>query len=149
MWDSIKPWNWSLHWWFLILYIWHVLPTAWLSIQFTPYLIGGKIIQLVLGLISLLYCMASKTWLKYTLHFTFWDRIFARVRFYKSSFSIPSFRHQVSSSYYLVVATAKISDVCRHTSLDVYFLICKSKDCAIELFNQNLSIVHPTFFWIL
>ena len=62
-------------------------------------LIGGKITQMVLGLILQLYCMASKTWLKNALHFTFWGRIFARVRFYKSSFFILSFRHQYSNRY--------------------------------------------------
>ena len=36
-----------------------------------PYLIGGKIIGMVLDLILLLYRMASKTWLKNALHFTF------------------------------------------------------------------------------
>ena len=56
-----------------------------------PYLIGGKIIQMVLGLILQLYPMASKSWLKDSLHFTFWDRTFAPVCFYKSSFlSSPS-----------------------------------------------------------
>ena len=110
----------------------HVLPKPWLSIQFTYYLIDGKIIQMVLGLTLLLYCMASKTWLKNALNFTFWDRIFARVCFYKSSFFIPSFRHQDSNSYYLVVATAKIRKICKPTSLDVYFSICKSQDWAIN-----------------
>ena len=78
-------------------------PTPWLSIQ-----IGEKIIQIVLSFILLLYCMASKTWLKNALHFTFLDRMFARVRFYKSSFFIPSFRHQDSNSYYLVLLFAII-----------------------------------------
>ena len=54
------------------------------------------------------YPIASKTWLKNALHLTFWDRIFARVCFYKPSFLTLSFRHQDSNSYYLVVATAKI-----------------------------------------
>ena len=110
----------------------HVLPTPWLSIQFTPYLIDGKIIQMVLGLILILYCMASKTWLKNALHFAFWDRIFARVHFNRSSFFILSFRHQDSNSHYLVVATAKIPKICKRTFLDVYFLICKSQDRAIN-----------------
>ena len=112
----------------------HVLLTPWLSTQFTPLtnLIGRKNIQMVLGLILQLYHMASKTWLKDALHFTFWDRIFARVRFYKSSFFIPSFRHQDSNSYYLVVATAKIPKICTRTSLDVYFSICKSQDRTIN-----------------
>ena len=35
------------------------------------YLVGGKTIQMVLGLILLFYPMASKTWLKNALHFTF------------------------------------------------------------------------------
>ena len=97
-----------------------------------PYVIGGKIIQVVLGLILLLYPMASKIWLKDALHFTFWDRIFARVRFYKSSFFIPSFQHQDSNSYYLVLATAKIPKTWKRTSLDVYFSICKAQYRAIN-----------------
>ena len=36
-----------------------------------PYLIGGKIFQMVLGLILQPYPMASITWLKDALHFTF------------------------------------------------------------------------------
>ena len=106
-------------WCFLIISIHHVLLTPWLSIQFTPYFIGGKIIQMVLDLILPLYCMASKTWLKNALHFTFWDGILARVRFYKSSFFIPFFRNQDSNRYYLVVATAKIPKICKCMSLDV------------------------------
>ena len=51
--------------------IWHALPLPWLSIQLTPSLIGGKIIQMVLGLILLLHSMTSKTWLKKALHFNF------------------------------------------------------------------------------
>ena len=47
----------------------------------SSYLISGKIIQMVFGLPLLLNLMASKTWLKNVLHFTFWDRIFARFRF--------------------------------------------------------------------
>ena len=65
-------------------------------------------------------------------------RIFAWVRFCKSSFFIPSFRHQDSNSYYLVVATAKIPKICTRTSLDVYFSICKSQDRAI---NRQLNFV--------
>ena len=110
----------------------HVLLTPWLSIQFTYYLIDGKIIQMVLDLILLLYCMGSKTWIKNILHFTFWDRIFARVCFYKSSFFIPSFWHQDSNSYHLAVATAKIRKICKRTSLDVYFSIFKCHDCTIN-----------------
>ena len=87
---------------------------------------------MVLSLILQLYPMASKTWLKDALHFTFWDRIFARVRFYKSSFFIPSFRHQDSNSYYLVLATAKIPKIWKRTSLDVYFSIWKSQDRVIN-----------------
>ena len=49
--------------------------------QLSPYLIGGKIMQMVLGLILQLYPIASKTQLKDALHITFLDRIFARVRF--------------------------------------------------------------------
>ena len=85
-----------------------------------------------LGSYLQLYPMSNKTWLKDALHFTFWDRIFARVRFYKSSFFIPSFRHQDSSSYCLVLATAKISTIWKNTPLDVYFLIFKSQDRAIN-----------------
>ena len=116
----------------MILFIRHVLPTPWLSIQITPYLIGGKIIQMVFGLILQRYLMAGKSWLKDAFHFTFWDRIFARVRFYKSPFLTPSFQHQDSNSYYLVLATAKISKICICRSLDVYFSICKSQDRAIN-----------------
>ena len=110
----------------------HVLPPPWISIQITSYLIGRKIIQMVLGLILQRYLMASKTWLKDPLHFTFGDKIFARVRFYKSSFLIPSFRHQDSNSYSLVLAAAKIPKIRKRTSLDVYFSICKSQDRAIN-----------------
>ena len=42
----------------------HILSTLWLSIQFTPYFIGGNIIQIVLGLTLLLYLMASKKFSK-------------------------------------------------------------------------------------
>ena len=129
---SQKNWNWSLYWCFLIVSSQHVLPTPWLSIQYTPDLIAGKIVRMVLGLILLLYRRAIKTWLKNNLHFTFWDRIFARVRFYKSSFFIPSFRHQDSNSYYLVVTTAKIPKPWKRTSLDVYFSIWISQDRAIN-----------------
>ena len=132
MWDSIKPWYESLYCCFLIVFIQHVFPTPWLSIQFTPDLIGGKIIQMVLGFILQLYPMASKTWLKVALYFTFWDGIFARHRFYKSSFFITSFRHQDSNSYYLVLATAKIPKIWKRTSLDVCFSICKSQDRVIN-----------------
>ena len=117
----------------------HVLSTPWLSVQFTPYLIGGKIILMVSGLILQLHPMASKTWLKDALHFTFWDRMFARVRFCKSSFFIPSFRHQDSNSYCLVLATAKISKTWKSTSLDVYFPIYKSQDRAIN----HQGIIQP------
>ena len=129
MWDSIKPCNQSCY---LIVSIGHVLLTPWLSIEFTPYLIGGKIIRMVLGLILLLYRITSKTWPKNAFHFTFWDSILARVCFYKSSFFIPSSRYQYSNSCYLVVATAKISKVWKRTSLDVYFLICKSQNRVIN-----------------
>ena len=135
---------------FLIVSIRHVLPTPWLSIQFTSYLIGGKIIQIVLGLILQLYPMANKTWLKDVLYFTFWDRIFARVCFYNSSFFVPSFRHQDLNSYYLVLATAKIPRIWKHMSLDVYICYTNLKivtSIANELFNRNLSIVHPTLLF--
>ena len=127
---DVRPWNESLYWCFLIVSIRNVLPTPWLSIQFTPYLIGGKNIQMVLGLILQLYLMVSKTWVKDALHFTFLDRIFARVRFYKFSFFIPPFRHQDSNSYYLVLATAKIPKIWKCTTLDVYFSICRSQNRA-------------------
>ena len=148
MWDSIKLWNLSLHWCFLILFIRHVLPTPWLSIQFTPYLIDGKLIQIILGLILLLYCVAGKTWVKNTFHFTFWYKIFAwvRFRFYKSSFFIPSFQNQDSSSYYLEEATAKIPKFCKLASLDVYFSTYKSQDRATncQWINQPKFIDCPS-----
>ena len=59
--------------------------------------------------------------------------LFARVCFYKSSFFIPSFQHQHSSSCYLVVATAKIPKIWKHTPLDVYYSsIDKSQDREIN-----------------
>ena len=110
----------------------HALLTLWLSIQFTPYFTGRNIIQIVLGLILLLYLMASKTRLENALSFTFWERIFARVCSDKSSFFIPSFRYQDSNSYYFVVATAKIPKLWKCTSLDVGFLTSRSQDRAIS-----------------
>ena len=65
--------------------------TLWVSIQFTLYLIDGKIIQKAFVLLLELYPMARNTWLKDALHFTFWDRMFAWVCFYKSSFFYPVF----------------------------------------------------------
>ena len=95
--------------------------------------------------------MARKNWLKDALHFTFWDRIFTRICFYKFSFFMPSFRHQDSSSYYLVLATAKIAKIWKRTSLDVYFSICKSQDRAInnQWITQPKLIDSPsdTFFY--
>ena len=85
-----------------------------------------------MGLIFKLYPMTSKTWLKDALPFTFWDRICARIRFYKFSFFIPSFLHQNSNRYYFVLATAKIPKIWKRTSLDVCFSICKSQDGAIH-----------------
>ena len=91
--------------------------------------------------------MASKTWIKNSLRFTFCDRTFARVRFYKSSFFILSFRHQDSNSYYLVVAAVKIpkvwkvspsTSIFRHTNLKI-----------VPLSIQNLSIVYLTLFPLL
>ena len=76
--------------------------------------------------------MASKTRLENALSFTFWERIFARVCSDKSSFFIPSFRHQDSNSYYFVVATAKIPKLWKCTSLDVSFLTSRSKDRVIS-----------------
>ena len=58
--------------------------------------------------------------------------IFARVCFCKFSFFIPSFRHQDSNSYYLVVAAVKIPKLGKRTSLGVYFSICKSQNRAIN-----------------
>ena len=119
---------------------------------------SNKITKYTIYLLSYCWndCIASKTWLKNVLYFTFWDRIFTRVFFCKSSFFIPSFWHQDWNNHYLVVATAKIQRNCKRTSLDVYFSMCKSQDCALnvikcplnvsELFNRNLSIVHPTHF---
>ena len=79
---------------------------------------------------TLLY--GQKAWLKNSLHFILWDRIFARVHFYKSSFFIPSFRHQDPNSHYLVEATAKIPKFCKRASLNIYFSIFKSQDRAIN-----------------
>ena len=109
----------------------HVLPTLWLSIQFSPLSYWWKHYSNGFGFYfaTLSY---GKTWLKDALHFTFWDRMFARSRFYKSSFFITSFRHQDSNSFYLVLATAKIPKIWKRSSLDVYFSICKSQDSAIN-----------------
>ena len=104
---------------------------------------------MVLGLILLLYPMASKTWLKNALHFTLRDRIFARVCFCKFFF-IPSFRLQDSNSYYLVVAAAKIKKNWKRTSLGVYFSICKSQDCTINhqwiIQSKLIDCPSDTFF---
>ena len=54
-------------------------------------------------------------------------------------FFIRFFRHQDSNRYYLVIATAKIPKICKHTSLDVYFLICKSQDCT----NNYQWVIQP------
>ena len=116
----------------LIASVWHVLLSLWLSIQFNLLTYWWKDYANDFGLTLPLYPKASKTWLKNALRFTFRDRIFARVRFFKSSFFIPPFRRQDSSSYYLVVATAKIPKIWKGTSLDVDFLICKSQDYAIN-----------------
>ena len=105
---------------------------------------------MVLGLILLLYCMASKTWHKNAMHFTLWDTILARVCFYKSCFFIPSFRHQDSNSYYLVAAAAKILKNCKRTSLDVYFSIGKSQHHAINrqwIIQPKLIDCPPTLFF--
>ena len=113
------------------------------------YFIGWNIIHIVLGLILVLYLMASKTWLKNAFRFTFWDRSFALVLSNKSSFFIPFFWYQDSNSYYFVVGTAKIPKLWKRTSLGVFFLYADLKIMALtasELFNRNLSIVHPTFF---
>ena len=78
-------------------------------------------------------------------------RIFARVCFHKFPFFIPSFLHQGSNCYYLVVATVKIqkfenvrlwTSIFRYENTKVVPLI------ASELFNRNLPIVHPTLFLI-
>ena len=58
--------------------------------------------------------------------------------------------HQDSNSYYLVVATAKIPKIWKRTSLGVFFRHVNLKIVplmASELFNRNLSTVHPTFFF--
>ena len=94
---------------------------------------------MVLGLILLLYSMASKTWLKNCLNFNSWDRIFARVCFCESSFLNSSFRHQDSNNYYLVYVRLWAS-IFRYVNLKIVPLI------ASELFNHNLSIVHTTLF---
>ena len=94
------------------------------------YGIGEKIIEVVFGIILLLYLM--KTLLKNALDFIFWDRTFASGCLLKSSFFIPSFRHQDLSNYYLMVSTAKIPKIWNRTSLDVYFSMHKSQDHAIS-----------------
>ena len=80
----------------------------------------------------LLCLMASKTWLKNALHFTFWDRIFTRICF------IPTFQDKDSNSYYLVVATAKIKkieSVRLWTSIFwIYFFQSKLIDCIPDTF---------------
>ena len=85
------------------------------------------------------------------LAFYFWDRIFTRVRLYKSSFFVPSFRHQDSNSYHLLEATRKILKIWKRTSLDVYFSICKSQDRAINcrwiIQPKLLDCPSDTFFW--
>ena len=97
------------------------------------------------------YSMANKTWLKNALHFTFWDRIFAhgsRVVFSKSSFFIPSFRHQDSNSYYSVVATAKIpkklrpwTSIFQYTNLKIVPLIASE----LSTETYRLSVRHFNF----
>ena len=110
----------------------HVLRTPWLSTQYSLLSYWWKDYWNGLESYFAIYPLASKTWFKDALHFTFWDRIFAGIRFYKFFFFIMSFRHQDSNSYYLVLATAKIPKIWKRTPLDVYFSICKSQDCAIN-----------------
>ena len=71
--------------------------------------------------------------------FIFWDRIFARVRFYKSSFFIASFWHQELNSYYLAVVAAKIPKISKRTSFLVgpFFLTFLTK----YLFLNNCSVI--------
>ena len=70
----------------------------------------------------------------------------------KSSFFIPSFRHQASNSYYLVVTTAKIPKIWKSTSSDVYFLIYQSQDHSINrqwiIQPKFIDCPSNTFFWI-
>ena len=84
---------------------------------------------MVLGLILLLDCTTSKTWLKNAIHFPFWNRILAQVCFYKSTL------------FYWVLPTRRLkqllfgvptAEILKRTSLDVYFSICKSQDHAIN-----------------
>ena len=92
----------------------------------------------------LLCLMASKTWLKNVLHFTFWDRIFTRICF------IPTFQDKDSNSYYLVVGTAKTKKNWKRTSLDVYFLKCKSQNRVIYskwiIQPKLIDCIPDTFF---
>ena len=80
---------------FILMFLYSIYPTrpsdTVTKYTIYPYLIGGKIIQIFLGLILLLYPTASKIQLKTALQFTFSDSIFAQVRFNKSFFFIPSF----------------------------------------------------------
>ena len=99
----------------------HVLPTPWLSIQFSPLSYWWKDYSNGLASYLQLYPIASKTWLKDAWYFTLLFFLF-----------ILSFQHQGSTSYYLVLAAAKIPKIWKCTSLDVFFFICKSQDCTIN-----------------
>ena len=55
--------------------------------------------------------------------------LFARFRFYKSSFFIPSYQHQDSNSYYLVVAAAKIPKILNVNPSTLFFDIQISRSC--------------------
>ena len=55
-----------------------------------------------------------------------------------------------SNSYYLVVAIAKIPQICKRKPLNVYFSICKSQDCATNrqwiIWSKLIDCQSDTFF---
>ena len=71
---------------------------------------------MVLGLILLLYPMAI-----FEIEYSF--------QFVSANPPFLSSPTPDSNSYYLMAAMAKIPKICKQTSLDVYFSICKSQDC--------------------
>ena len=130
--------------------IWHALPTPWPSMQLTPSLIGGKIIQMVLGLILLLHSMTSKTWLKKALHFNFlrWNvrsSLFLQILLFYLILPTPRFKQLLFGGSY-----SENPKNLKHTSLDVYSQNASFNTVSLivsELFNRNLSTVHPTLFF--
>ena len=84
---------------------------------------------MALGLILLLYPMAI-----FEIQYSF-QLVSANPRFYL----VQPTPH--SNSYYLLVAIAKIPKLCKQTSLDIYFAICKSQDC-----GTNRQCQSGTFF---